>query len=115
MATHEQRVSRKAFVVIELNGNHHLAWSYYLHGRQLLVMLRDYLGNVPEVELSFVNWTQSKRTFLQKNYSSNSNLRTFFLGIGYSKCLIRKWLGKLDIIAIVVRAFDACLSTVGRR
>lgn len=55
MATHEQRESRKAFVVIELNGNHHLAWSYYLHGRQFLVMLRD-LGNFPEVELSFVNW-----------------------------------------------------------
>lgn len=57
MATHEQRESRKALVVIELNGNNHLAWSYYLHCRQLLVMLRDYLGNVPEVELSFVNWT----------------------------------------------------------
>lgn len=55
MDTHEQRESRKAFVVIELNGNHHLAWSFYLHGRQFLVMLRD-LGNVPEVELSFVNW-----------------------------------------------------------
>lgn len=94
MATHEQRESRKAFVVIELNGNHNLAWSFYLHGRQFLVMLRDYLGNVPEVELSFFSLIGSKQAFLQKNYSSNSNFRTLFLGIGYSKCLISRMIRK---------------------